>query len=223
MQLADALKDSRIFQNLSAEQLETALGAVRAREAVFARGETLAIAGGELRAFFCLLSGSVQGVRYQANGDADLVQLFLPGEIIGLDIAGSATKRCPFWLTAIEPCSGVFVDFDTLFSPELPQEITAALGQNVIRALANDSIRRLHKIDVLYRKGLRARIAVFLRHMAIMNGSREFSINMDREQLSQYLGVNRSALSHELSRMRKEGLIDFHKNRFAVLSDEIAG
>ncbi|MCL2493199.1 MAG: Crp/Fnr family transcriptional regulator, partial [Clostridiales bacterium] len=175
MQLADKLKNTRIFQDLSAEQFETAFCALRTREVDYGRGETLVSAGAELFEFYCLLSGRVQGVRYHANGDTDLVQLFLPGELIGLDIASSATKRCPFWLVALEPCHGVYVDFATLFSPELPEDTAAMLARNVIRALANDSIRRLHKIDVLYRKGLRARIAVFLRHMAIMNGSREFT------------------------------------------------
>jgi Mn-dependent DtxR family transcriptional regulator len=42
---------------------------------------------------------------------------------------------------------------------------------------------------------------------------------MDREQFAQYLGVNRSALSHELARMREDGLIEFHKGSFKVLKE----
>jgi CRP-like cAMP-binding protein len=53
--------------------------------------------------------------------------------------------------------------------------------------------------------------------MAEKQGKDSFDIGMDREQLAQYLGVNRSALSHELSVMRREGLIDFTKSRFKLL------
>jgi hypothetical protein len=78
-------------------------------------------------------------------------------------------------------------------------------------------MRKQYKIDVLYKKSLRARVRIFLLHMAEKAGRQSFDIGMDREQLARFLGVNRSALSHELSLMRSDGLIRFSKSKFELL------
>jgi CRP-like cAMP-binding protein len=84
--------------------------------------------------------------------------------------------------------------------------------------IADESMRKQYKIDVLYKKSLRARISTFLQHMSEKTQSPRFDIGMNREQLAQYLGVNRSALSHELSLMQQDGLIGFTKSRFELLA-----
>jgi CRP-like cAMP-binding protein len=210
----------RIFRGIPASELKDAFSIIAAREASYEKNETLIDAGNVLREFFCLLRGCIQGVRYQIDGTADLVQIFTPGEIFGLDIVSSTTRICPFRLIASEACVGLHIEFDSLFSTRVPAATRDMFSRNVIQCLANDSIRRLHKIDVLYRRSLRARITVYLRHLAIMKASKSFLLDMNREQLAQYLGVNRSALSHELSEMRRAGLIDFRKEYFILLSDE---
>ncbi|MDR1797255.1 MAG: Crp/Fnr family transcriptional regulator [Clostridiales Family XIII bacterium] len=217
---AARLAGVRVFKGLSERELKEALAYIRVREAAFEKDAALAEAGGVLHEFFCMEHGRVQGVRYHRTGACDLVQLFVPGEIIGLDITSSATRKCPYSLVALEDVKGLFVEYDSLSEKKLPPAVARKLADGVILSLATDSLRRLHKIDVLYRRHLRSRIIVYLRHLAAMRGARAFKLDMDREQLAQYLGVNRSALSHELAKMRAEGLIDFRKNRFEILSDE---
>jgi CRP-like cAMP-binding protein len=69
----------------------------------------------------------------------------------------------------------------------------------------------------LYKKQLRERIITFLQHMQNKTGSDSFDIGMDREHFAQYLGVNRTALSHALSLMREDGLIEFKRDHFEIL------
>ena len=165
-----------------------------------------------------LLSGRIRGVREQEGGDLDFVQLFVPGEICGLDIVCSASRKCPFRLQALDDTDAVFIDYDGMFSGKIADVEQKKLHEGVTQTLANESIRRLHKIDVLYRRALRGRISVYLNNVCALASSDSIELNMDREQFAQYLGVNRSALSHELSCMRKEGLIDFHKGSVTVLA-----
>lgn len=73
---------------------------------------------------------------------------------------------------------------------------------------------------VLSRNGLRDRIMTYLSLQAQQKNTLSFNIPFSREEMAAYLCVNRSALSHELSMMRKEGWIDFSKNSFTLLKNE---
>ncbi|MCL2111557.1 MAG: Crp/Fnr family transcriptional regulator [Clostridiales bacterium] len=212
-----ALRVSRMFRGLSGNEFEAALMRGRARGARYEKGATIAEAGSRRADFMVLLSGRIQGVREQEGGALDFVQLFVPGEICGLDIACSASRKCPFRLQALDECDIVFVDYDGMFSGKISPLEQQKLRDGVTQTLANESLRRLHKIDVLYRRALRDRVMVYLENVCFLAGSDSIELNMDREQFAQYLGVNRSALSHELSQMRKDGLIDFHKGSFKLL------
>lgn len=66
-------------------------------------------------------------------------------------------------------------------------------------------------------KSLRGRLLSYLSEQATRNGSNHFTIPFDRQQLADYLAVDRSAMSGELSKMQKDGLITYHKNEFILL------
>lgn len=65
-------------------------------------------------------------------------------------------------------------------------------------------------------KTVRGRLTTYLTGQAALEGRREFSIPFDRQQLADYLNLDRSALSRELGRMQEEGLLEYHKNRFKL-------
>jgi len=214
-----ALRQARVFRGLSEAEFEAALARGLARGARYDKGATIAEAESRRSEFLIILSGRIQGVREQEGGNQDFVQLFVPGEICGLDIVCSVTRRCPFRLQALDETDLVCIDYDAMFSGKTPVAAEQKLREGVTQALANESLRRLHKIDVLYRRALRDRVCVYLRNLSILTSSSSVETNMDREQFAQYLGVNRSALSHELSKMRKDGLIDFRKSKFTLLKE----
>ena len=213
-----ALHETRLFRGLSGDEFEAALIRARARGARYDKGATVVEAESRRSEFMILLSGRIQGVREHEGGDQDFVQLFMPGEICGLDIVCSVSRKCPFRLLALEETCVVFLNYDCMFSGKIAETELQKLREGVTQTLATESLKRLHKIDVLYRRALRDRIKVFLGNLCILTGSDSVEINMDREQFAQYLGVNRSALSHELSLMREDGLIDFHKGSFTILT-----
>ena len=73
------------------------------------------------------------------------------------------------------------------------------------------------KIDHLSQRSTRAKVLSYLSAEAAKQGSDTFTIPFDRQGMADYLAVDRSALSLELSKMRKDGLLEFHKNRFHLL------
>ena len=214
-----ALHSSRLFRELSDEEFENALFRGRARGARYEKGAIIAEAESRRNEFMILLDGRVQGVREHEGGELDFVQLFVPGEICGLDIVCSVTRKCPFRLQTLDTTDLVYIDYDGMFFGKVSRNEEEKLRDGVTRSLANESLRRLHKIDVLYRRALRERVIVYLRNLSIICNSKKIELNMDREQLAQYLGVNRSALSHELSQMQRDGIINFRRGSFTILRD----
>lgn len=87
----------------------------------------------------------------------------------------------------------------------------------MVNILSNENIRLMYKIDTLSKRSLRDRITTYLSIIREKRHVDTFDIGMTQEQFAQYLCVNRSVLSSELNKMRKEGLIDFTKSTYTVL------
>jgi CRP-like cAMP-binding protein len=181
-------------------------------------GETVAIEGMIVDFFVVVLQGKLVCEKNDYGGRVELIQNYGPGDTACLDIACTLTKRCPpFRIMCVNSAELLVFRYDTLFCRDiLPDAMYEKLRSNAIYFLANENIKSLYKIDVLYKRSLREKILVFLRNMAARTGSNTLYIHMNREQFAQYLGVNRSSLSHELSLMRAEGLFRFKKDCFVL-------
>ena len=92
------------------------------------------------------------------------------------------------------------------------------LQRNLLTILSDSNLRKHYRLAILAQRGLRDRVLVYLTMQSERRGTHTFRIPFSREELAAFLCVNRSALSHELSRMEAEGLIRFRKNEFTLLS-----
>ena len=100
----------------------------------------------------------------------------------------------------------------------LSGEARTILWRNLLTILSDGNLRKHYRLAILAQRGLRDRVLVYLTMQAERRGTQTFRIPFSREELAAFLCVNRSALSHELSRMEAEGLIRFRKNEFTLLS-----
>ena len=87
----------------------------------------------------------------------------------------------------------------------------------LLTLISHENMKKEYRLAILSQKGLRERIMTYLTMQAARRQTNTFSIPFSREELASFLCVNRSALSHELSRMEQEGLITFRKNVFSLL------
>jgi CRP-like cAMP-binding protein len=92
-----------------------------------------------------------------------------------------------------------------------------AFNNNLLSVVAQKGVRLMDKIETLSHRTTRDKLWSYFKQHA--QGSTSFTIPYNREELAHFLGVDRSALSAELSRMRKEGLIDYHRNSFVLKKD----
>ena len=134
------------------------------------------------------------------------------GKELGLVEQGSVNIE-----TAAEESQILFLDVHALLLPQYAGEgwqrklLTGLLAMSTQKNLALS--RRMFCVTP---KTVRGRLTTYLTGQAALEGRREFSIPFDRQQLADYLNLDRSALSRELGRMQEEGLLEYHKNRFKL-------
>ena len=162
----------------------------------------------------CIVThGSIRSEKTYPDGDVHIVSVFQEGEIFGLEVFMSQKKTAPVDFLANEVCRVLFLSV----REDRPGPHMVALRRALAEQLADDNIRKAHKIEILAERGLRDRVMVYLDILARKSGSNEVTVPMSREQLSQYLCVNRSALSNALNQMKREGIIDFRGHTFRIL------
>jgi CRP-like cAMP-binding protein len=210
---------TRVFNGFTSNECSALRELSQAATRSCADGEAFVTEGEIIDFFAIVLRGNLVCEKNDYGGRVELIQNYAPGDTVCLDIACTLTRRCPFRIICINGADLLVLRYDALFCREtLSDAMYEGLRTNIIHFLANENIKKLYKIDVLYKRTLREKILVFLRNMETRTGSNNMRINMSREQFAQYLGVNRSSLSHELSLMQTEGLFRFKKDCF-VLED----
>ena len=209
------LSGSMLFRGFTEKEIREVYDDIMPHARTYKEDEALYFEGDVIRRFGVLFSGSVRAEKVYEDGTIHILNVFYPGETICLEEAASATGLSPVnYVAAGGPVTVVSVELSLLRECRYAERFT----DNIIKTLASDSIRRLYKAEMLAIRGLRERIMTYFERMYTKTGQKTFGINMDRERFAQYLCVNRSALSNELSKMKQDGLIDYKKGTFTLLN-----
>lgn len=210
------LSSCPLFSGLGEEALTRALSFFGARKVLFRRGEFLHRAGEPLTCFGLVLEGAVQVAGDDRDGNRMIMATVSPGETFGESLCFLGVREAPVYITAAEDCAVLRLSPESLSRAGAdPQE--AEFSRRFTAMLAARTLRMNDRIQILSRLTLRGKLIAFFSDQAKKNGSDTFSIPLDRADMAAYLGADRSALSRELSRMKREGLIDYYRNSFRLL------
>lgn len=213
------LLESRLFFGIPPQWIEERVLPL-CTEREYPSGVQLIAQHDAVREIGIILSGRVQILQLFPDGKSSLMRVLSPGELIGLDLAYTRTGVSPYHAIASEASKVLYMPRNLPFSASIwDEETVQELTARVLRIISHDNIKKHYRIAILSQRGLRERIMMYLSMQENRRGSRTFDIPFSREELADYLCVNRSVLSHELTRMEKEGLIRFRKNHFELLSD----
>ncbi len=210
---SEILKRTHLFNAIPDSIVEEILSRSGTYEHTYGKNELILNEGDETDSIYILMEGKAMAEKLQEDGNSDLLAVHEPGDIICLEVVFSTFRKMPFTLTALDGARFLKIPLQALSS----EEHGTILRENMLRILADSTIRSMYKIEALSKHGLRSRIMTHLIIMRQKRGTEVFDISMTQDQLAQYLCVNRSALSYELNNMRREGLIDFQKSRFRIL------
>ena len=212
------LEEIRLFKGMTADEREAALKLLQARERAFEKGELLLSAGEPASEMGLVLHGSVSIENNDLWGNRVLLGIVEAGEFFAETYAMLSDVLPLVDVRANEDCRVLFLRLAGLSggpgARAAPWALKLALNLLVITAEKNLHLsgRSFHTAP----KTARGRIMAFLDTVSRQRQAQEFDIPFDRQQMADYLNLDRSALSKELGKMRDEGLIRFRKNHFEV-------
>ena len=211
------LGQSELFAGIEAQELENLLNCLKPLKKTYKKGEYVCRAGEPLRFMGFVLSGSVNIERNDAWGNQSLLGRVEAGEVFGETYACVPGEILMVDVAAVEPCEILFLDMGKLLTT-----CSSACGfhnrliQNLVRVMAAKNLNLSRKINDTAPKSIRGRLLSYLSYQVVKQGGYKFEIPFNRQQLADYLGVDRSAMSNELSKMQREGLIEYRRNWFWV-------
>lgn len=208
----ECIVESGLFDNISKDNYIDVLEQLAISSKKVTSGYSVYFEDDPIDCICIVKRGSIRGEKTYDDGEIHIVETYDENSILCLDAALSKRKTSYMDFRANENSTLVFVSLDSIRKSKYGREIMDALMEQ----MADSSIKRLKKIEILAEKGLRNRILIYFDILKKKSGSPVISVNMNREQMAQFLCVNRSALSNELNKMKREGLIDFDRDCFIL-------
>ena len=204
-----------LFKNMSNGDVLSLLSCLGIKTKVFKKDSQILTEGQKNNCLIILLSGKAEIIRRNfLNKDENISELKV-NDIFGQDFVCLGQTKSPVNLVAKEDCEVLFLDYNKLITPcNKVCDYHLTLIKNLIGMIAKKNSVLNTKIDVVGKQFARERIMAFLKQQS--NGESVFEIEYNREKMAKFLSLDRCALSRELSKMEKEGLLTYRKNKFEI-------
>ncbi len=211
---------SPLFRNINPEELKEICSLQCLRQCSFSKGETIFHMGDLIHEMGVVLSGNVHIENVDLWGNKSILQNISIGQMFA-----ETYVLCHEPLMVDVVCTAdaeiLLIDICALLQKENWQTSWyAKLHHNLFMCSLQKNLALSNRIFCTTSKTVRGRLFSYFSFQSVRAGSTEFTIPFDRQQMADYLNLERSALSKELGKMRNEGLIDFHKNHFSLKYDK---
>ena len=217
MKVTSAMREASIFRNLSDEEIIGTLPCLNAKEQHFKKNEVIYRPGDQVRKIGLVVSGAVRIEKIDYWGNRKIISVIEPGQIFGEAYAGMKTIPMEMEVLAAVPSVILFMEVGKILTTcGNSCEFHSKMIRNMVYVLAERNYKLTQKMDHLTQKTTREKLLSYFSEQALESGRSDFDIPLDRQQLADYLSVDRSAMSTELGRMKKDGLIEYRKNHFTL-------
>ncbi|MDR1815601.1 MAG: Crp/Fnr family transcriptional regulator [Clostridiales Family XIII bacterium] len=186
----------------------------------YEKGATVFFEGDAISEIGLLVRGRLHLVKSDVWGNESIVAELVPPEMFGEAVCCGGAGRLPVSVVAKEASEVLFLGYKKIVTT-CPSACTfhAKLIRNMIGILAEKNILLSQKMEHITQRTTKEKLLSYLGEIARQRGSKSFDIPFNRQELADYLSVERSALSAEMSKLRKAGVIDYRKNHFALLRE----
>lgn len=212
------LKNTQLFLGASDEDIEAMLGCLQARLCTYKKGEYVLREGERIERLMMLVKGELHIQRDDYWGNRSIISMVGVGEMFGEAYAAPESGPLMNDVLAVEDSAVIFLDIGKLLTV-CPNgcKFHAMAVKNLFFAISEKNRKLVRKLGYMSRRTTREKLIAYLSEEAKRQNSGAFSIPFNRQQLADFLSVDRSAMSNELCKLRDEGLIEFEKNRFRLL------
>ncbi|MDD3237125.1 MAG: Crp/Fnr family transcriptional regulator [Candidatus Gastranaerophilales bacterium] len=207
-----------IFADINENDMLSLLRCLDIKTKSYKKGVDIIKFKSKITAVGIVLTGSVDVIKSDINGDTYRLRKLGENGIFAEDLVCSQVKESPINVVATSNCEVLFVPYEKLIAPcqkACPYHIR--LVKNVLKVIADNNINLMLQFDLLGKRTIREKLLTYLRTKSHEAGTEKFEIKLNRNELAEFICVDRSAMCRELGNMRDDGLIQFEKNHFTLL------
>lgn len=215
MENFEIIKNSALFSNIQADEVHSLLNCLSPRTQRYQKGAFVFHLQETHVPLGLVLSGMVYVMKEDFWGERTILSAVGAGEIFAEAFSSIPDKPLEVSVVAAKDTTVLFLDFNrVLHTCNHACVFHTRLVQNLIATLARKNIMLTRKLETISKKTTRQKLLAFLSMEANQQNNSTFTIPYNRQELADYLCVERSAMSAELSKLQRDGLISFEKNRF---------
>ncbi|MBQ8826719.1 MAG: Crp/Fnr family transcriptional regulator [Oscillospiraceae bacterium] len=212
------LKRTRLFSGIGEQDIEAMLSCLQARSFTYKKGEYVIRQGEHTDSVFILAEGKLHIQHDDYWGSRVIINIVCAGEMFGEAYASPESRASMNDVFAAEDSTVISFNVKRIMTVcSSACRFHSMAVQNLFSVLSEKNRQLIQKLGYISKRTTREKLMAYLSDEAERGNSSSFSIPFNRQQLADFLSVDRSAMSNELCRMRDDGLLKFEKNRFTLL------
>ena len=217
----ELLLSNPLFQGICEGEVKEALTCLQAVPQPYSAGENIFLAGQKAERVGIVLEGLAQVVWEDFSGGRTILAALEPGEMFGeaFAFAKGPNNALPVWVTAQTECTVLLFSVKNLVAPPAGCPYQQRLVENMLGVLASKNLLLNQRLRLLSKRTTKEKVLAYLAAQAAAQVGGRVVIPFNRQELADYLCVDRSALSAVLGQLRREGALRFHKNHFELLDE----
>ena len=213
----DSIKENALFKNMADEVIQLCLEELKAQEKKYKKGTLIMQAGSLTDSMGLVLSGSVTIESNDIWGNCTILSHVAKGQFFAETYAILPNEVMLVDVRANDDCQILFITVGNLLKLNNTTPWKEKLTRNLLIISAHKNLALSGRSFHTAPKSARGRILSYLNTVSLQKGTNEFDIPFDRQQLADYLNLERTNMSKELGRMQNEGIIEFRKSHFKLL------
>ncbi|MDR1794131.1 MAG: Crp/Fnr family transcriptional regulator [Erysipelotrichaceae bacterium] len=210
----ESIKTCPLFARLDDAEIEMILCGPGITRRTYQSGEILIRPEQTLSAIGFLIDGEVNLYKIDYDGNQSLIARFCAGDLFAETVA-LTSQPAPVLVQAGLSAEVLWLDVHQLLK-QCPTDIQAKLTGSLLQLLSEKILFLMKRLEILTKRSIREKVLTYLQLQAESQKQKTVLIPHDRQQMADYLCVECTALSYQLSKLRQEGILDYHKNRFIL-------
>lgn len=212
------LKQCPLFAHIAESDLSAMLHCLQVTVQHYDKGQIVIHEGEKAERFGIVLTGAVQLWRIDYSGNRSIMANVEPAQIFGKSFVCAEVESIPIQAVASASCDVMLIDGSRILHAcgngcEFHQQVIFHL----LQIIARKNLVFHQKLEITSKRTTREKLLTYLNQQAQRHRCSTFTIPFDRQELADFLEVDRSGLSAEISKLRKEGVLESERSTFRLL------